>query len=92
MVAFDRVAHADVVRAMKDSIALGLSGSFLSMASPRPRLTNSSLKDAITRQRRSWARLMSSLRESDLAQATSSAASQGPVMVLGQLGFMVQEK
>src|SRR5215469_3128240 len=56
----------------------GRRGSSLRMASPRPRPMSWSGKNAATRQKRSWARLMSSPWASALPRVTSRAGRPAP--------------
>ena len=77
-IAWDKVTHADVLRAIQEYDRLGRSGSSLRMDSLLPRLTIWSGTDAVTRRKQSWARLMSSLQPSALPPVISRAGRPAP--------------
>lgn len=78
MVAWDRVGHDHVLRAIKEYDRLGPERSSRSMGSRRRRLMSSPGKTAATRPKPSWAWLMNSQQESVSLRATSKAANQAP--------------
>ena len=78
MTTWDHVTRADVLRAIEDYDRLGPERFFLSMVSPLPRLMSWPGKDAVIRQKQSWAQRMSSQRASGLAPVTSRAGRQVP--------------
>ena len=76
MIDWQRVAHADVLRAIKDYDQLGPERFFSpSMVSPLPRLMSWPGKDAVTRRKRSWAQLMSPPQAGAWLRLTSRAGT-----------------
>jgi len=92
-IAWDKVTHADVLRAIQEYDRQGLSGFSLRTDSLPPRLMIWSGTDAVTRRKQSWARLMSSPRANALPPVISRAGGKtGAVKVLAKLGFTIQPR
>ena len=77
-IAWDKVTHADVLRAIQEYDRQGLSGFSLRTDSLPPRLMIWSGTDAVTRRKQSWARLMSSPRANALPPVISRAGRPAP--------------
>jgi hypothetical protein len=78
MIDWQRVAPADVLRAIKDYDQLGPERFFSEHGFAPTRLMSWPGKDAVTRRKRSWAQLMSSPQAGDLARLTSRAGRPVP--------------
>ena len=91
-IAWDKVTHADVLRAIQEYDRQGLSGFSLRTDSLPPRLMIWSGTDAVTRRKQSWARLMSSPRAKRLASGDFEGGKTGAVKVLAKLGFTIQPR
>ena len=78
MVAWDQVTHGDVLRAIQEYDRLGPERFFSKHGFAPTTTYELAWKDAVIRQKQSWAPLMSSPRASDLPPVTSRAGSPAP--------------